>query len=387
MAADIYGMLNTNAPAQIGQILSPQYIEQQRIAGLLNREKEAELNRGIKMREILSGTTDPAQASQRLLSIGMPEEAAKLQTVATNQAELQRRQAESMRKQRLESATQAAWLNPSDDAFIGVLTASGIPPEQHASALAALPTDPEKRRMMIGLTPEKQAELSYQSQKADAANKAAEARQNAQFEQQMKLQDRKDLASERQLNMRLAAQQGPGSVAKPPAGYRYTADGNMEAIPGGPADTKKIAAEEKAKASAQKALDFADQGITVIDQLIKDPGLGKITGFYSKMPIIPSTDMARADALAKQLEGQAFLQAFQSLKGGGAITNVEGEKASAAIARLNRAQSTKDYVDALKDLKSVMQSTKSRAESGAAYAPASRQIFKSKSGATIEALD
>ena len=102
-------------------------------------------------------------------------------------------------------------------------------------------------------------------------------------------------------------------------------------------------------------------GIGVIDQLLSDPGLGKITGWASMVPIIPGTEQARADALAKQLEGQAFLQAFQSLKGGGAITNIEGDKATGAIARLQRSQSKADYIAALKDLRGVLDTGRKRA--------------------------
>lgn len=154
-------------------------------------------------------------------------------------------------------------------------------------------------------------------------------------------------------------------VAKAPAGYRYTPGGDLEAIPGGPADAKKIEADAKAVANAQKATQFADQGIGVIDKLLASPGLGAITGLSSKLPIFPGTAQAKADALAKQLEGQAFLQAFQSLKGGGAITEKEGEKATAAMARLQRTQSTKDYKDALGELRGILQTAKDRAQGSA----------------------
>lgn len=163
-----------------------------------------------------------------------------------------------------------------------------------------------------------------------------------------------------------------GAPVKPPQGYRYTPNGDLEAIPGGPADAKKLAADEKARAGAQKATDFADMGLGVIDQLIASPGLGAITGLRSKIPAIPGTDAAKANALAEQLEGQAFLQAFQSLKGGGAITETEGRKASAAIARLNRSQRKPDYIEALQELRGILQETKQRAESkvgGSAIAP------------------
>jgi len=55
-----------------------------------------------------------------------------------------------------------------------------------------------------------------------------------------------------------------------------------------------------------------------------------------------------------QIRGTTFLQAFESLKGGGAITEVEGKKAEQAIARLSRAQSMPAFQAALDDLASVI---------------------------------
>jgi len=98
------------------------------------------------------------------------------------------------------------------------------------------------------------------------------------------------------------------------------------------------------------------QALGDINKLKNHPGLGNITGIYSKAPIIPGTDQAAANALAEQVQGQTFLQAYNSLKGGGAITDIEGKKGEAAIARLNRSQSTEDYRAALDDLSSVLKS-------------------------------
>jgi hypothetical protein len=97
----------------------------------------------------------------------------------------------------------------------------------------------------------------------------------------------------------------------------------------------------------------AQQAIDVLSQLKGHKGLPLITGAYSLMPIIPGTDQAAADALAKQVEGQAFLQAFESLKGGGQITQIEGEKATQAMARLARAQKTEDYQKAVDELLAI----------------------------------
>jgi hypothetical protein len=58
---------------------------------------------------------------------------------------------------------------------------------------------------------------------------------------------------------------------------------------------------------------------------------------WSLTPNLPSVDAARAATFLDQIGGAAFLTAFETLKGGGQITEVEGEKATNAIARLSTA--------------------------------------------------
>lgn len=55
-----------------------------------------------------------------------------------------------------------------------------------------------------------------------------------------------------------------------------------------------------------------------------------------------------------QLAGSAFLQAFDILKGGGAISEVEGTKATQAIARLSRTQTPEAFKQALNDFADVV---------------------------------
>ena len=113
----------------------------------------------------------------------------------------------------------------------------------------------------------------------------------------------------------------------------------------------------------------AQQALDVIKKLRAHPGLQYITGLYSKAPIIPDTPQAAADALAKQVQGQTFLQAYQTLRGGGQITEVEGTKAEEAIARLQRAQSKEDYQSALDDLSEVLSRGLMRARQQAGKQP------------------
>lgn len=73
------------------------------------------------------------------------------------------------------------------------------------------------------------------------------------------------------------------------------------------------------------------------------------------LPTLPNTPKANLAERVKQVVGQNFLQAFSSLKGAGAITEVEGSKAQEAMARLGSAQDQKSFETALNDLKAVLQ--------------------------------
>lgn len=119
-----------------------------------------------------------------------------------------------------------------------------------------------------------------------------------------------------------------------------------------------------AVAKAQRAIDL-------IDEIAKDPALPSITGMLQGMlPPALTGGQSGVDLNAKilQLQGTAFLEAFESLKGGGAITEIEGTKAEQAIARLQRAQSTEAYQAALSDLRGVIESGMNRAKEKAAKA-------------------
>jgi hypothetical protein len=98
----------------------------------------------------------------------------------------------------------------------------------------------------------------------------------------------------------------------------------------------------------------SNQAVAAIDSAISAPGLKNITGLLSKVPIVPGGERARADALLDQVGGRVFLAAYDTLKGGGQITEIEGAKAEQAIAAIGRAQSYDDVVQGLNDLRSAI---------------------------------
>ena len=69
---------------------------------------------------------------------------------------------------------------------------------------------------------------------------------------------------------------------------------------------------------------------------------------------IPGGDRKDFLVLGQQMRGKNFLEAYQGLKGGGQITEIEGLKAENAQARLNEAQSEKEYLTALNDMKMLI---------------------------------
>lgn len=119
-----------------------------------------------------------------------------------------------------------------------------------------------------------------------------------------------------------------------------------------------------------------DNMVSSIDGILNDPALDASTGWLSWMQGVPGTDQYRFGQRALQLQGQAFLQAFDSLKGAGQITEVEGSKATQAIGRLSTAQNSADYRDALSELKGVISAAKQRAinSAGQVQLPSSSAI-------------
>jgi hypothetical protein len=91
---------------------------------------------------------------------------------------------------------------------------------------------------------------------------------------------------------------------------------------------------------------------------IEHPGLENSVGIKSYGAIldnlpygvggpIQGTDAADFTAALAQVTGKQFLQAFETLKGGGQITEIEGTKATEALANLSTSQSEKQFRKAL----------------------------------------
>ncbi len=110
-------------------------------------------------------------------------------------------------------------------------------------------------------------------------------------------------------------------------------------------------ARGQAQADLPRAKSTYDTVMKYVDDVINDKNLSNVVGWPAYVGTIRPESQATEERL-KQLQGFAFLQAFESLKGAGAITEVEGQKATAALARLqNLKQDKTAYRAALEDFK------------------------------------
>lgn len=89
-----------------------------------------------------------------------------------------------------------------------------------------------------------------------------------------------------------------------------------------------------------------------LDAVENDPYLPTMTGFAANYRPNISKEAVASQARIDQVQGKAFLQAFEGLRGGGAITEAEGAKATASISRLQAmAVGTEEYKRALNDVR------------------------------------
>ena len=110
----------------------------------------------------------------------------------------------------------------------------------------------------------------------------------------------------------------------------------------------------------------------LINEISNDPNLANVTGKIQGL-IKADTPAGLVAFDGEQinliktidnLQNSVFLEAFQSLKGGGQITELEGEKAQAAIVNLSRQRTTEGFLKALQDYQSVLDIGISRAKEG-----------------------
>lgn len=171
---------------------------------------------------------------------------------------------------------------------------------------------------------------------------------------------------------RLAATSAEKLAGKPPSGYAWGpvgADGQptLIAVKGGPADLKiagQLNADTQALTGATAGFDRLAQAA---NEVLQHPGLPGITGLRGKLPNVPGTDAANAQALLGTLKSQVGFGVLQDMRnnsktGGalGSVSDAEGKRLEANLASLENSQSVEQFRSNLKKIVEYAEQAKDR---------------------------
>jgi hypothetical protein len=112
----------------------------------------------------------------------------------------------------------------------------------------------------------------------------------------------------------------------------------------------------EAKTKLTRVIDNANRMLDQLNEAVNHPALKWSTGPFFPTTYLPGTPMFDFGALMTSIKGKAFLEAYESLKGAGNITEQEGRAATEAFAQLDLKQSPAAVRKALETLRAVVAS-------------------------------
>jgi hypothetical protein len=349
MAQPDYRLLDTNLPYKVGGsvLQGMQDVNALRAQQLQNQATEFEMRNALAEQEAYKKSASLGEAQQNLMGAGLGGKAAALgKTMAESQKTGLEGQMKKVELQYARNSQLAA--DPSDQNVIRTL-------QQQLQAGEISPEQAQQAWSQVGMMNPQQRQEYFTKM-----SMSAEKLLGTQLRTQEAQTSRERLAFEMDPTRQMGISQAKATGT----------------------ETGKSAA--KASAELPSAIEAADRGIKLIDEMIGDTTVndrGQLVfgknrphaGFESYVGasmfpgarFVEGSDTASFELRQKQIEGQAFLDAFQTLKGGGQITEKEGEKATAAISRMNKAASEVEYVKAARELQEVLREGVKRAKSKA----------------------
>lgn len=234
-----------------------------------------------------------------------------------------------------------------------------------------------------------QMQQAHQSQERSLADQRARERQTSNAELQRELvQMRADVGGDRPFFQFLPSSTGymagnarTGQVQPVMHNDRQVVPAAQDPSLQGQIAQNKAGGKERGEAQAQaqmdmpRVIDNATNSLQLIDQMIgsEDRKSKEHPGFRTSVGMglgpltkrVPGTDAAGFHALLDQVKGGAFLEAFNSLKGGGQITEVEGKKATDAITRMQTATKETEFVKAAREYQGIIRKGVERAQTKA----------------------
>ena len=263
---------------------------------------------------------------------------------------------DNIRAHAQDGVLEGAWTPQQADAFVQDLIS--IPLAQRASIIAQRGLDAEKR-----VTTEETA-------RANAERERNARRQTDISGGQLNLAERR-LAADLDPNVqaKLAASKAAGTTAGKAQAAAAIALPN--AIATSESLLSKIDAMVGTPAVKDKSGKVINAGTAPHPGFTGAVGMGRLQtlGIPGVEQLIPGTPAADFKARFDEIMGGAFLEAFETLKGGGAITETEGKKATAAKTRMSLAQSENEFLAAAREYKDIVKTGIERARKKAGEAP------------------
>jgi hypothetical protein len=164
--------------------------------------------------------------------------------------------------------------------------------------------------------------------------------------------------------------QGPGvggvDTGKRAQDYVYTTDAAGRQVAQPIAGTPAALQVTETAGKLDAAIEVGNNMLATIESIVGRPAGNGLTAIKPNEALpgilgmfegrLPGKTQAETDLLAKveQVQGQAFLEAFNILKGAGAITETEGTRATQAYARLQRTQSPEAFQASLNEFADIV---------------------------------
>jgi hypothetical protein len=120
-------------------------------------------------------------------------------------------------------------------------------------------------------------------------------------------------------------------------------------------------AEGEQNATAASSLQAAENSLALIQSLRDDPARGRGTGMSSIFNSVPASQGYGFQRKVEQAKAGAFMTSIQQLQGFGALSNAEGQTATAAVTRMDTAASEEDFIAALDDYERIVRQGYERA--------------------------
>ena len=147
---------------------------------------------------------------------------------------------------------------------------------------------------------------------------------------------------------------GPDGAPIVGASADPTLQGDIAGARAGATVTARSGAE--AAMNAPRVITQGEDTIRLVDDLLKSPGFSQAVGSsrLAQLQRVPGTPARDFDIRLEQLKGQQFLQAYETLKGGGHITEVEGKKATDALSRMDASSTEREFINAAREFQAAI---------------------------------